>query len=95
MSKSTLSRRDFLRASALTAAGLVAAGCAAPAPQAPPAAEQAPATEEPAADAPPGDYLIEVGMYGMTNLRRAYHFDTEGNLAGDRYIMGSVRVAAP
>jgi hypothetical protein len=46
-------------------------------------------------DAPPGDYMIEVGMYGMTNLRRVYHFDPAGNLAGDRYIMGPVRVTAP
>jgi ABC-type glycerol-3-phosphate transport system substrate-binding protein len=54
MSKNTLSRRDFLRASALTAAGLVAAGCAAPA--APPAAEApAAATEAPAAAAPAGE----------------------------------------
>jgi len=46
-------------------------------------------------DAPPGDYLIELGMYGMTSLRRAYHFDPGGNLAGDRYILGPVRVATP
>jgi hypothetical protein len=43
-------------------------------------------------NAPPGDYLIEAGMYGMTSLRRAYHFDPAGNLAGDRYILGPVRV---
>jgi hypothetical protein len=46
-------------------------------------------------DAPPGDYSIEIGMYGMTDLRRVYHFDTLGNLAGDRYILGPVRVEAP
>ncbi|GAB4542974.1 MAG: hypothetical protein Kow0063_35610 [Anaerolineae bacterium] len=59
MSKATLSRRDFLRASALTAAGLVAAGCAAPATEAPapekPAEEAPAATEAPAAAAPPGE----------------------------------------
>ena len=61
MSKTNLSRRDFLRASAVTAAGLVAAGCAAPVPEAPPAEEPAeePAAEEPAeepvAEAPPGE----------------------------------------
>jgi hypothetical protein len=38
--------------------------------------------------------MIEVGMYGMTDLRRAYHFDTQGNLAGDRYILGPVQVEA-
>jgi hypothetical protein len=44
---------------------------------------------------PPGDYWIEVGMYHMTSLRRVQHFDPAGNLAGDRYIMGPVRVQAP
>lgn len=43
-------------------------------------------------DVPPGDYVIEIGMYDMTSLRRAYHFDPAGNLAGDRYIMGPVRI---
>ncbi len=52
MSKRTISRRDFLRASALTAAGLVAAGCAAPpATEAPAATEAAAPTEAPAAPA--------------------------------------------
>lgn len=46
-------------------------------------------------DTPPGDYLIEVGMYGMTDHRRAYHFDPQGNLAGDRYVLGPVRVEEP
>jgi hypothetical protein len=46
-------------------------------------------------DAPPGDYWIEVGMYGMTNLRRVYLFDRQGNLAGDRYVLGPVRVEVP
>jgi hypothetical protein len=46
-------------------------------------------------DAPPGDYWIEVGMYGMTNLRRVYLFDPRGDLAGDRYILGPVRLQAP
>jgi hypothetical protein len=54
--KTTISRRDFLRASAITAAGLIAAGCAAPATEAPPAPEEAAeapaATEAPAAEAP-------------------------------------------
>jgi hypothetical protein len=45
-------------------------------------------------DAPPGDYWLEVGMYGMTSLRRAQHFDQAGNLAGDRYILGPVRIQA-
>jgi hypothetical protein len=43
-------------------------------------------------DTPPGDYFIEVGMYGMTSIRRVPQFDAAGNLAGDRYILGPVRV---
>jgi hypothetical protein len=39
--------------------------------------------------------MIETGMYDMTSLRRAYHFDAEGNLAGDRYVLGPVRIEAP
>jgi hypothetical protein len=58
VNKKTLSRRDFLRASALTAAGVVAAGCV-PAAQAPPAAPEAPAvTEAPAAEAPAAEEVI-------------------------------------
>ena len=53
MDSKTLSRRDFLRASALTAAGAALAACAPSAPEATeaPAAEE-PAVEEPAAEAP-------------------------------------------
>lgn len=45
-----------------------------------------------AADVPPGSYLLEVGMYGMTSLRRLSVVDWAGNLAGDRVILGSVVV---
>lgn len=41
---------------------------------------------------PPGDYWLEVGMYGMTSLRRLPVVDLRGNLAGDRVILGPVRV---
>jgi len=44
------------------------------------------------ADLPPGDYWLEVGMYGMTSLRRLPVVDLTGNLAGDRVILGPVRV---
>ncbi|MCZ7544526.1 MAG: hypothetical protein M5R40_13850 [Anaerolineae bacterium] len=44
------------------------------------------------ADLPPGDYLIEVGMYGMTSVRRIPQFDAGGALTGDRYLLGPVRV---
>ena len=44
------------------------------------------------ADLPPGDYVLEVGMYGMTSLRRLPVVDLAGNLAGDRVILGPVRV---
>ena len=43
-------------------------------------------------DLPPGDYWLEVGMYGMTSLRRLPVVDLGGNLAGDRIILGPVRV---
>ena len=43
-------------------------------------------------DLPPGDYRLEVGMYGMTSQRRFPVVDSEGNLAGDRIILGPVRV---
>jgi len=43
-------------------------------------------------DLPPGDYWLETGMYGMTSLRRLPVVDSEGNLAGDRVILGSVQV---
>ncbi|MCP4536391.1 MAG: DUF2723 domain-containing protein [Chloroflexi bacterium] len=44
------------------------------------------------ADLTPGDYWLEVGMYGMTSLRRLPVVDLKGNLAGDRVILGLVRV---
>lgn len=44
------------------------------------------------ADMPPGDYWLEAGMYGMTSLRRLSVVDLAGNLAGDRVILGPVRV---
>ena len=44
------------------------------------------------ADLSPGDYWLEVGMYGMTSLRRLPVVDLKGNLAGDRVVLGPVRV---
>ncbi len=43
-------------------------------------------------DLPPGSYWLEVGMYGMTSLRRLPVVDSMGNLAGDRVILGPLRV---
>ena len=43
-------------------------------------------------DVPPGDYRLEVGMYGMTSHRRLPVVDLSGDLAGDRIILGPVRV---
>lgn len=43
-------------------------------------------------DLPSGDYLLEVGMYGATSHRRLPVVDLAGNLAGDRVILGPVRV---
>ena len=47
------------------------------------------------ADLPAGDYWLEVGMYGMTSLRRLPVVDLAGSLAGDRVILGPVRVEGP
>ncbi len=43
-------------------------------------------------DAPPGDYVIEIGLYGLRSVVRVPAFDAEGNLAGDRFVLGGVRV---
>ncbi|MCB8920892.1 MAG: DUF2723 domain-containing protein [Ardenticatenaceae bacterium] len=43
-------------------------------------------------DLPPGQYLIEVGLYEMVGKRRLHISDAQGNLVGDRYILGSVIV---
>jgi len=43
-------------------------------------------------DLPAGDYRLEVGMYGMTSQRRFPVVDLSGDLAGDRVILGPVRV---
>jgi hypothetical protein len=40
----------------------------------------------------PGNYLIEVGLYEMTSGRRLHMSDLQGNLIGDRYILGPVVV---
>ncbi len=41
---------------------------------------------------PPGDYALEVGMYGMTSLRRLPVIEWTGDLGTDRIILGAVRV---
>ncbi|HLF01744.1 MAG TPA: hypothetical protein VI547_07185, partial [Anaerolineales bacterium] len=43
-------------------------------------------------EAPPGDYVIEIGLYGLRSVVRVPAFDAEGNLAGDRFVAGEVRV---
>jgi len=40
----------------------------------------------------PGDYQIEVGMYGFNTFQRAHYYDPAGYLSGDRFILGPVRV---
>ncbi len=44
------------------------------------------------ADLPPGEYLIEAGLYEMTGKRRLHLSDSDGNLTGDRYILGRIIV---
>jgi hypothetical protein len=41
---------------------------------------------------PSGNYRLEVGMYGMTSHRRLPVVHLSGDLAGDRVILGPVRV---
>ncbi len=45
------------------------------------------------AEIPPGDYLLEVGLYGLRSIMRVSNYDSVGNLAGDRYVLGALRVA--
>jgi hypothetical protein len=40
----------------------------------------------------PGNYLVEVGLYEMVGKRRLHISDEDGNLAGDRFILGRVTV---
>lgn len=44
------------------------------------------------ADLAPGTYYIEVGLYEMVSKRRLHMADVEGNLIGDRLILGPVVV---
>jgi hypothetical protein len=43
-------------------------------------------------ETPPGDYYLEVGLYGLRTIQRMPAFDRQGNLAGDRMVLGEVRV---
>ncbi|MEI2608376.1 MAG: DUF2723 domain-containing protein [Candidatus Promineifilaceae bacterium] len=43
-------------------------------------------------DLPPGTYQIEVGLYEMVSGRRLHISDAQGNLAGDRAILGAVEI---
>ncbi len=43
-------------------------------------------------DVPEGRYWLEVGMYGMTSLRRLPVVNLDGDLAGDRVMLGAVEV---
>jgi len=40
----------------------------------------------------PGTYYIEAGLYEMTGKRRLHISDQEGNLDGDRFILGPVQI---
>ncbi len=43
-------------------------------------------------EAPPGDYYLEIGLYGMTTRQRVYQYDRNGNQVGDRLVLGPIRV---
>ena len=40
----------------------------------------------------PGEYLIEVGIYEQFTKRRLHIYDEQGNINGDRFILGAVVV---
>ncbi len=44
------------------------------------------------AGVPPGEYYLEIGLYGMTTRQRIYQYDRAGNLVGDRLVLGPVLV---
>lgn len=44
------------------------------------------------APAEPGDYTIEMGLYGLRSVQRLAAYDQAGNLAGDRFVLGEVTV---
>ena len=44
------------------------------------------------AGTPPGDYYLEIGLYGMTTRQRIYQYDRQGNLVGDRLVLGPIQV---
>lgn len=46
------------------------------------------------ADSPPGEYYLEVGLYGLRSVQRWPVFDREGNMAGDRVVVGGVVVSS-
>lgn len=43
-------------------------------------------------DAAPGEYSLEIGLYGLRSVVRVSAFDQAGNLAGDRFVVGGVTV---
>jgi hypothetical protein len=40
----------------------------------------------------PGDYVIEMGLYGLRSVQRLAAYDSQSNLAGDRFVLGGVTV---
>jgi hypothetical protein len=42
--------------------------------------------------APPGNYYLEIGLYAMTSQQRIYQYDRDGNLVGDRLVLGPILV---
>jgi hypothetical protein len=44
------------------------------------------------AAAPPGEYYLEIGLYGMTTRQRVYQYDRVGDLVGDRLVLGPIRM---
>jgi len=44
------------------------------------------------ADAPGGDYILEIGMYEEGTAQRLRVLNEEGQIVGDRILLGKVRI---
>lgn len=42
---------------------------------------------------PPGDYYLQLGLYGLRSIVRVPNIDPTGSLSGDRFVLGGIRVA--
>lgn len=43
-------------------------------------------------DLPPGEYYLEIGVYGLRSVQRVMNVGGDGSLAGDRFVLGWIQV---